>query len=302
MTSSILRRIGGRRGRGLPIDVARYWEGRHVVVTGGSSGIGLEVTRSALAAGARVSVLALGDQALTELPTRMPAAAGRLAVIAADVSQAEQTRAAVELARERHGRIAALIVCAGIAKPDYFSRLAAEDFDKHMAVNYFGALNVIRDVLPDLRGRDRDSITVISSMAGVLPCFGYGAYSPSKFAVSALCEVLRQELKPTGVMVTVVLPPDVDTPQLAAEAATKPPELAALNASPPMPATAVARALLAGAARGRPTVIPSARARLIRRLTALAPHLTARLIDTIIARTQRELPLAERTHPPRMAG
>ncbi|QIS16525.1 SDR family NAD(P)-dependent oxidoreductase [Nocardia arthritidis] len=65
-----------------------------------------------------------------------------------------------------------------------------------MAVNYFGTLNVIRDALPDLHAGDRDSITVISSMAGVLPCFGYGAYSPSKFAVRALCEVLRQELKP----------------------------------------------------------------------------------------------------------
>ncbi|MGW4247424.1 SDR family NAD(P)-dependent oxidoreductase [Nocardia sp. NPDC004722] len=305
-------RVGGRfsaryrlsdgRGHGLPVEVANYWDGRHVVVTGGSSGIGLEVTRMALAAGARVSVLALEDTALAELSARAPGESGRLAAIAADVTRPEDTRLALSQARARFGRVQALIACAGIAKPDYFAQLELADFEKHMAVNYFGALHAIREVLPDLREGDRDSITVISSMAGVLPCFGYGAYSPSKSAVRALCEVLRQELRPAGISVTVVLPPDVDTPQLSAEAATKPPELLALSGSTPITATAAARALLIGAARGRPTVIPSPTARLLRWLAGTAPRLMARLMDAIIAHTQpRDMPTRATTTHPRLA-
>ncbi|MFE3194640.1 SDR family NAD(P)-dependent oxidoreductase [Nocardia sp. NPDC059240] len=301
-------RVGGRfsaryrlsdgRGHGLPVEVAKYWEGRHVVVTGGSSGIGLEVTRMALAAGALVSVIALEDAALAALSARVPEESGRLAAIAADVTRPEDMRVALQRARAQYGRVQAVIVCAGIAKPNYFSRLEIADFEKHMAVNYFGALHVIRDVLPDLREGERDSITVISSMAGVLPCFGYGAYSPSKFAVRALCEVLRQELRPAGVSVTVVLPPDVDTPQLSAEAATKPAELVALSGSAPIAATTVARALMIGAARGRATVVPSRSARLLRWLAGAAPRLMARVMDAIIAGAQRRAMLANAVGSP----
>ncbi|WP_338774249.1 SDR family NAD(P)-dependent oxidoreductase [Nocardia vulneris] len=271
----------------LPAEVTDYWAGRHVVVTGGSSGIGLEVTELALAMGARVSVVALEDHALHRLSEEAVHGDRPLAVFAADVTRKEQVGAACDAARAWHGAIGAVIVCAGIAKPDYFDRLDDADFTKHMEVNYFGALHAIRAALPDLDAGTGSSITVISSLAGVLPCFGYGAYSPSKFAVRALCEVLRQELKPRGITVTVVLPPDVDTPQLAAEAATKPPELRALSAGTPISAGEVAHALLIGAARGRATVVPSSAARLTRWLAGAVPGLLAWVMDRRIARVQR---------------
>ncbi|MFG1792527.1 SDR family oxidoreductase [Nocardia sp. NPDC049149] len=271
----------------LPAATTQYWAGRHVVVTGGSSGIGLAVTESALAAGARVSVVALADAALERLSAAAQATPDVLTVVAADVSNQQQVAAALDRARVANGRIDAVIACAGIAKPNYFESLTDGDFTRHMAVNYFGALHVIRAALPDLKTGERASITVISSMAAVLPCFGYGAYSPSKFAVRALCEVLRQELKPHGITVTVVLPPDVDTPQLAAESATKPPELQALSGSTPITAEQVAQALLVGAARGDASVIPSWNARLLSWFAGFAPGLVARFVDWTIARVQR---------------
>ncbi|MFE9581282.1 SDR family NAD(P)-dependent oxidoreductase [Nocardia sp. NPDC006044] len=270
----------------LPADVVRYWTARHVVITGGTSGIGLAVTELALSAGARVSVLALEDAGLERL-SAVAAVEPRLAVFAADVTDKGQVDAAVAKARTHHGDIGAVIACAGIARPDYFDRLTDADFVRHMAVNYFGALHVIQPSLSDLRGGERGSITVISSLAAVLPCFGYGAYSPSKSAVRTLCEVLRQELKPQGVTVTVVMPPDVDTPQLAAESATKPAELRALSSSAPLTANAVAEALLVGAARGRASVVPTWSDRLMHWLAGVAPGLLAWIMDRTIARVQR---------------
>ncbi|MEU7145041.1 SDR family NAD(P)-dependent oxidoreductase [Nocardia sp. NPDC046473] len=272
-------------GISLPADVARYWSGRHVVITGGSSGIGLAVTESALSVGARVSVLALEDSALERLSSFAESVPG-LAVFAVDVTDKAQVDAAVAEARARHGEIGAVIACAGIAKPGYFAHLNDTDFVRHMSVNYFGALHVIQSTVQDLCAGERGSVTVISSLAAVLPCFGYSAYSPSKSAVRTLCAVLRQELKPHGVTVTVVMPPDVDTPQLAAESATKPPELRALSSAAPITAAAVAHALLVGAARGRASVVPTLSGRLMQWLAAVAPGVMAWIMDRTIARVQ----------------
>ncbi|MFI6996671.1 SDR family NAD(P)-dependent oxidoreductase [Nocardia sp. NPDC050175] len=269
----------------LPADVAGYWSGRHVVITGGSSGIGLAVVEAALSVGARVSVLALEDTALERLSAFAQSVSG-LAVFAVDVTDKAQVDAAVAEARARHGAIGAVIACAGIARPGYFAQLNDTDFVRHMSVNYFGALHVIQSAVRDLCAGERGSVTVISSLAAVLPCFGYSAYSPSKSAVRTLCEVLRQELKPHGVTVTVVMPPDVDTPQLAAESATKPPELRALSSSAPITADAVAHALLVGAARGRASVVPTLSGRLMQWLAAVAPGVMAWIMDRTIARVQ----------------
>src|SRR5882757_2339434 len=117
----------------------------------------------------------------------------------------------------------------------------------------------------------------------------------SDLAVSGLCEVLRQELKPRGVTVTVVYPPDVDTPMLAGETLLKPPELRALsNGENALSADQVARALITGTQTGRPRVIPGASTRLLRFASGAVPGLLARYMDNVIARAQRnrEIPLA----------
>jgi len=94
-----------------------------------------------------------------------------------------------------------------------------------MEVNYFGTAIPIRRALPDLLAVPGATLTCIASAAALVGVFGYGAYSPSKFAVRGLCEVLRQEYKPFGLTVTGVYPPDVDTPMLTGEQRLKPAEL-----------------------------------------------------------------------------
>jgi 3-dehydrosphinganine reductase len=273
-----------------------YWAGRHTVVTGGTSGIGLATTRAILDAGAHVTAIGLADDAATRLAAEQH---DNLLVAPADVRREDDLSTAFTDARTHFGAVRSLICCAGITKPGYFTDLTTDDHRRHMEVNYFGTLFAVQQAIPDLVADEmadgRGSITCVSSAAGFLGVFGYGAYTPTKFAVSGLCEVLRQELKPRGVTVTVVYPPDVDTPMLAGETLLKPPELRALsNGEHALSADQVARALITGTETGRPRVIPGASTRLLRFASGAVPGLLARYMDNVIAKAQRnrEIPLA----------
>ncbi len=119
-----------------------------------------------------------------------------------------------------------------------------------MAVNYFGTLHVVKTVLPGMLARGSGHIVTISSLAGVVGVFGYTAYGASKYAVRGFSDALRAELKPQGIGVSIVYPPDTDTPQLAYEKLYKPPETKAITEVGGMiPAEKVAQAIVHGVAR-----------------------------------------------------
>jgi 3-dehydrosphinganine reductase len=268
-----------------------FWKNRHVALTGGTSGIGLATTELLLGLGARVSVIALGDQAAKTMAQRT---GQRLRVVEADVRHVDQVNAAFATAREGFGPISSLITCAGIVKPGYFHEFTDDDLRGQLEVNYFGTLWAIRAALPDFMAPEsmgpdaRATITCISSAAGLVGVFGYGAYTPSKFAVRGLCEVLRQEYKPYGISVTTVYPPDVDTPMLAAEQPLKPAELRALSdGEKPMSARQVAQALIEGTERGAAGVTPGAMTKALAVASGTAPRLLARYMDAVIAKARK---------------
>ncbi|MDX1649802.1 MAG: SDR family NAD(P)-dependent oxidoreductase, partial [Myxococcota bacterium] len=123
------------------------------------------------------------------------------------------------------------------------------------------------------------------SLAGAIAIYGYAAYAPSKFAVTALSEVLRQELRPRGIDVSLLLPPDTDTPQLEEEERERPAGTRAVAGTvPTLSPEQVAGALLRGLRRRRAWIVPGWRARLTLAAARHLPGVTRRVIDRDLAR------------------
>lgn len=227
---------------------------QHVLITGGSSGIGLALARQAAAAGARVSLVARDP---AKLAAARAAVGGSTFTTAADVAVEAEVRAALAAAERAQGPVDVLIANAGVARPGYFEEVPVAVFERTMAVNYFGVLYPLKALVPAMRARGRGAVVLVSSGVGLFGFFGYTPYAPAKFAVRGLAESLRAELHGTGVHVMIVYPPDTDTPQLADENRTKPPETRAVTAGGGLwTADEVAHVTLAGLARRRFAVTP----------------------------------------------
>ena len=246
-----------------------------VYVTGGASGIGLEVARRLAAKGAEIVVfdLRLADDAISAIEAVRRSPSQRVACYAVDVSDrhavlATFARAAVEL-----GPPDVLIHSAGIAKGGEFLSMAFEDFDRTLQVNLYGTRHVCEATAPLMVKRGRGQIVLIASLAGILPAYGYTDYATSKYGVRGFAECLRYELKPHGVSVLCFCPGEVDTPMVAAERKTIHPATLALKRTGGTISVEVAvRDLLRGIRRNQALIITGARARFLYRANRLVPR------------------------------
>lgn len=227
---------------------------QHAIITGGSSGIGKAVAKLLTQQGANITLIARDRhklaQAQQELQQVMVNQTQQINIAQADVADRVSITSVIEQAIATLGAPNLLITSAGIAHPGYFAEIPLEIFEQTMAVNYFGSLYSIKAVLPAMVKHQQGHIVLISSGAGLIGVYGYSAYCPSKFALRGLAESLRGELKPKGIKLTVVYPPDTDTPQLAAENKIKPLETKQITASAKvLTAEAVAQEILQGVAK-----------------------------------------------------
>ena len=205
------------------------------MITGGSSGIGKAIAVLLADMGAHISILARNEDKLRQAKAEIEVARATpdqaVVAVSADVSVRKDLEGGIASVVEQAGAPDILITSAGIAHPGYFRELPIEIFERTMAVNYFGTLYAIKAVLPMMLDRREGHLVSISSGAGLLGLFGYTPYGPTKFALRGLAESLRGELKGTGVHISIVYPPDTDTPQLEAENRTKPPETKMITGS-----------------------------------------------------------------------
>jgi 3-dehydrosphinganine reductase len=207
-----------------------YWQEKVILITGGSSGIGLAVAQILTANGAHVWLLARQEKKLQSALDSLRCSDGqRCGTISADVSDWDQITAAVAQVEQEVGLPDVVINSAGVVHPGYFQELDLDVFKWMMNVNYYGTVYVCKAVAPGMIARGSGHIVNISSMAGLIGAYGYTAYGASKFAVTGFTDALRSEMKPVGIQVSIVFPPDTDTPQLEYENQYKPPETKAIS-------------------------------------------------------------------------
>ncbi|HIF98452.1 MAG TPA: SDR family NAD(P)-dependent oxidoreductase [Myxococcales bacterium] len=173
------------------------------LVTGCSTGFGREIALAALARGYRVAVSARNPAAVEDIVERFPE---RALALPLDVTDRAQITAAVELTRKHLGPPDVLVNNAG-----YGYMAAVEEGEDHEVrrlfdTNYFGAVDLIKAVLPGMRKQRRGHIINISSMTGLVTNPPNVYYSCTKYALEALSEGLRKELEPFGIRVTAIEP------------------------------------------------------------------------------------------------
>lgn len=251
--------------------------GRHVIITGGSEGIGFATAQVALRRGAKVSLIARRPDILQASATSLGTNA---AWAAADVSDADQVTAAVTKLCDIHGPCDVMLASAGYARPGYFTDLPVEDFRQEMEVNYLGTVHAVRAVIDSMIERRSGHVVVVSSTAGLLGVYGYTSYSPTKFAVRGFAEALRGEVHPFGIKTSIVYPPDTETPGLNRENVTKPAETARISSSiSPKRADRVAEAIVAGIERDKLTITADATTTLLARGVGILGPVLRRMID-----------------------
>ncbi|MCU0524687.1 MAG: SDR family oxidoreductase [Elainella sp. Prado103] len=262
----------------------------HALITGGSSGIGQATAIRFAGQGFNVTIVARDPIKLAAAKTAIEQSHPQVQVLSltADVAQRSEIEAAVQQSIEQFGAPTVLVTCAGIAHPGYFRALPIEVFEQTMAVNYFGSLYCIRAALPAMEAQRQGHIVLVSSGAGLIGIYGYTPYSPSKFALRGLAEALRGELKVWGIGVSVIYPPDTDTPQLAAENLTKPPETKQITATAQTwTADAVAQQIVQGVARKAFVIAPGSEMVVLARLHSLIAPILNWYFDRLVQQTRR---------------
>jgi len=171
------------------------------LITGCSTGIGLELAKKAIESGYRTVVTARDPAALTHLGS-----SDKVLVLKLDVTLADSAEAAIKAALAHFGRIDVLVNNAGIGYFGAVEESEEAEVRRMFDVNVFGTGRMIWAVLPGMRKQGSGCIVNVSSLAGLraFPALGY--YNASKFAVEGLSSALRQEVEPLGIHVVVVEP------------------------------------------------------------------------------------------------
>ncbi len=213
------------------------WRGLRVWLVGASSGIGAAIAHALHARGAQVLVSARGTAALEAFVQAHPGAQAWPLDVTDRDAVAQTTRAI-----QAQGPVDVMVYCAGhyrSMRADAFDR---DELQRHLAINYEGALNVLCGLLPALQARGRGHVCLMSSVAGFRGLPKSLAYGPTKAALTHLAENLYLDLAPAGIGVSVVHPGFVQTPLTAQNDFQMPALITPEQA---------AQAMLAGWARGQ---------------------------------------------------
>ena len=209
-----------------------FYKDKLAFITGGSTGIGLAIAKALAADGCHVIIFARTVSKLELAKEEIRAVAGtnnqNVHAYNVDTSDPAEVKIVFEEAIQQNGIPDLLINCVGIAQPDYFENITFDIFDKTIKTNLYSTWNVCSVVAPHMESKG-GYILNTSSIAGFVGVFGYTDYCMAKFGIIGFSEALRSELKKYHISVSVLCPPDTDTPGYAVENATKPIETKAVS-------------------------------------------------------------------------
>lgn len=179
------------------------FDGKTVIVTGGSKGIGRETARNFLRRGASVIITGRTEESLKKALTDLKKIGPPVIYVTADVSIEEDCRRVVKAALESFGGIDILINNAGMSSRGLFSDTGIGVYRTLMSINFLGPVMMTQLCLDELI-RSQGSIVFISSLTGIRGLPGLSHYSSSKMALTAFSQSIRGELKPLGVHVGII--------------------------------------------------------------------------------------------------
>ena len=186
-------------------------DGKVVVITGASSGLGEATARHLSGLGASVVLGARRVDRLRSLSDELTDRGGKALALATDVTVCDQVKRLADAAVEKYGRVDVMINNAGLMPQSLLERLKIDEWDRMIDVNIKGVLYGIAAALPHMKQQKSGHIVNVSSVAGHKVRPGGTVYSATKHAVRVISEGLRQEVKPYNIRTTVVSPGAVDT-------------------------------------------------------------------------------------------
>ena len=234
--------------------LAAYFHGKLIVITGGSSGIGLATAERLAAIGARLVLVADRrdklDAAVAAVARIAPAVDG----VACDVGVPASVAAAFAALEQRHGVPDILMNNAGFAVYRTFEQSAAEEIERLFEVNFAGHLRCTRAVLPGMIARRGGQILNIASIAGLITATPNAVYAASKWGMVGWSRALRIELARFNIGVSLVCPGRVETPFFDHETFRARPHRRESDLTT-IPMARVVDAILHAAARNRELVV-----------------------------------------------
>lgn len=206
------------------------YKGKHVLVTGGSSGIGLAVAIKYAKLGAHITLVARNMKKLEAAKSHvldgvdLDVTKTKVHVISLDTSSGQEAVTKKLVTEENPlGPVDVLVNCAGTSIAGEFDTTDTAEFAKMFNTNVMGSVYPTRALLPQMKeNKSASRIVFVSSQVAQVALHGYTAYAASKWALRGLAEALQMEVKPHGILVSVAYPPDTDTPGYEVEMTTKP--------------------------------------------------------------------------------
>ncbi|MFW9936402.1 MAG: SDR family oxidoreductase [Candidatus Thorarchaeota archaeon] len=198
------------------------------IIPGGSKGMGKATAKKFIQLGGSVCLIARNMDFLKESQVECENLKSNndqfVEIISCDTTDMEKLKPLIEDFIKKHGIPDYLFNFVGYAYAQYLENLTLEDFKNNMNTNYYGQLIPTLIMIPHFMESRNGYITFTSSIMGFMAIMGYTTYVPSKYAIFGLAEVLRHELLPYNIKVSVLFPVDTDTPGLVEENKLKPEE------------------------------------------------------------------------------